>query len=281
MHPLPTQRIVQAVRAGDVATVRALLDRHPALVNSTTDRDERIAPSDARAMRLLHVAISENQFEIARLLVERGADLNARNADGRQPLHDCFELGRDDIRELLLHEGAEPDVAACAAWGMLDRLQAILERDPRAANDCTTGTSPLGWSAYGGQRESARMLFAHGASVDRPPYDWMAWGPATMVGATGVAAVFLDHGADPNCPDEDGDTPLHAVIGSRIVFDPTAFVDLLLDRGADPARRNNAGQSPLDIALSQVDRVAETYYPVHKLAPKKLDAVIRRLGGNQ
>lgn len=271
------ERIVGAVRSGDLATIGAILDQHPALVNATTDREERLAPSDTRAMRLIHVAISENQLAAAELLIERGADLNARNADGRLPLHDCFELGRDAFFDVLLRNGAEPDAAAAAAWGMLDRLEAILKHNPETANDLTTGDSPLGWSAYANQPLAAQLLFAHGAIITRPPYDWCAWRAVTLVNGTAVATVFLEHGADPNCQSPTGDTPLHAVIRSRIVRDPTAFVELLLSHGADPALRNRAGQTALDVALGQANAVAETYFPARQLAPKELGKVIALL----
>lgn len=98
-------------------------------------------------MRLTHVAIAEDRRDVLQLLIERGADLNARNRDGRLPFHDCFELGRDHVVQTLLDAGARPDVCAAAAYGMYDRLREILAGDPAQANDLSTGESPLGWTA--------------------------------------------------------------------------------------------------------------------------------------
>ena len=101
---------MNAVRNGDLETMRAVLARHPDLVNAATNLDERLRPSDTQAMRLIHLAVAENQVEAARLLIGHGVALNVRNADGRLPLHDCFELGRDEFAGMLLAAGAEPDV---------------------------------------------------------------------------------------------------------------------------------------------------------------------------
>ena len=141
LHSFGAQ-IIQAVREGDLPTIRRILDHYPELVNASTDLQQRVRPSDTFAMRLIHLAIAENQTDVAHLLIERGADVNARNTDGRLPLHDCFELGRDHLVPILLSAGARPDVCAAAAYGMHDRLREILQRDPRQANDLTTGESP-------------------------------------------------------------------------------------------------------------------------------------------
>lgn len=271
------ERLVKAVRTGDLDTMRTVLDRSPEFVNATTGMERGLRPSDALAMRLIHLAVAEDHMQVARLLIERGANLNVRNADGRLPLHDCFELGRDEFAQLLLAAGAEPDVCVAAAYGMCDRLREILNRDPEQANDLRTGISPLGWSAYGNKSESARILLEHGALVDRPPYDAEAWGPAAHVANTDVARVLLENGANPNCRDEDGGTPIHAAIKSRIVGDPAAFVELLLAYGADRAILNNDGRSALDEALLQVGKAAETYFPARPIGPKKLDRVIELL----
>ena len=276
LHSLHAQ-ILQAVREGDIATTRRILDRYPELANATTDVEERVRPSDALAMRLIHLAVAEDSAEVVQVLIERGADLNVRNHDGRLPLHDCFELGRDHLVPVLLEGGAVPDVCAAAAYGMHDRLREILEGDSRLANDLTTGESPLGWSVYGAQVDSSWILFQHGALVDRPPYDERAWGPAAMVGAVRMARVLLEHGANPNWRDANGNTPLHRVVRSRLVRDPGEFVHTLLAAGADASLHNAEGRTPLDEAVLEQGKSAETYFPVRTIGEKRLEQTIEIL----
>jgi ankyrin repeat protein len=275
-------RLIQAVRNGDLETARTVLDKVPELVNAVADLDPYLVrPSDTRAMRLIHLTVAENHMDMARLLIERGVNLNVRNADGRLPVHDCFELSRDEFAKLLFASGAEADVCAAAAYGMLDRLREILAADLSQANDLQTGVLPVGWATYGNQLSAAQLLLEQGSIVNRAPYDAEAWGPAAHIASVSFGKLLLEHGADPNCRSigKAGDTPLHAVIKSRIVSDPCAFVELLLAHGADPALRNNEGLTPLDVALSQLDTVAETYFPARPVAVKKLDRVITLLGG--
>ncbi len=273
------QQLIQAVHANDLGTIRKVLDHHPELVNAGADLPRIERPSDTVAMRLIHLAIAGGKIDVLRLLIERGADLNARNADGRLPLHDCFELNHDDFAKILLDAGATPDACTAAAYGMHDQLERILERDPANANDLTTGNSPLSWAAFGHQPKSATILFQHGAVADRPPYDACAWGPAAMVNSTDVARVLLEHGATPNWQDEEGNTPIHRVIQSRIVLDPAKFIQLLIDFGADVSLRNRQGRTSLDEAeaLLQAGKIAETYFPVRPIGPKKLEQTIQLL----
>ena len=55
----------------------------------------------------LAVALLSGQLAMAKLLIERGADLNARQAGGAAPLHEAALLGRRDLVDLLLQHGAE------------------------------------------------------------------------------------------------------------------------------------------------------------------------------
>jgi hypothetical protein len=59
---------------------------------------------------------------------------------------------------ILLEAGAVVDVCGAAAYGMNDRLRQILASHPKDADDLQTVNSPLGWSAYGHQPESAKIL---------------------------------------------------------------------------------------------------------------------------
>jgi ankyrin repeat protein len=271
------QQLINAVHDSDLAAIGAILDSHPELVNASTDIHPRMRPSDTLTMRLVHLAIAEGKADVLRLLIERGADLNARNADGRTPLHDCFELNHDDFARILMHAGAVPDVCAAAAYGLHDQLEQLLRDDPGKANDLTTGESPLGWAAYGHQPKSAEILFQHGAIVDRAPFDSHAWKPAAMVASTDVARILLAHGANPNWRDDEGNTALHRVIRSRIVVDPASFVEALLEHGADASARNHEDRTPLDEAVLQTEKIAETYFPVRPIAPKRLEKTIKLL----
>ena len=98
-----------------------------------------------------------------------------------------------------------------------------------------------------------------------------------MVASTAVTPILLQHGANPNWRDENGDTPLHRVFKSRIVLDPTDFVKILLAAGADASLRNADGCTALDEALHQQSKHAETYFPARTIGPKKLEQTIEIL----
>ncbi len=100
-----------------------------------------------------------------------------------------------------------------------------------------------------------------------------------MVNSTEVARVLLEHGASPNWRDTEGNTPIHRVIQSRIVLDPAKFIQLLIDFGADISLRNREGRTSLDEAeaLLQTGKIAETYFLVRPIGPKKLEQTIQIL----
>lgn len=236
--------LFDAIKAGRLSVVTALLDADPALVSATIDAEEA-------GMTPLHAAVVAGQLQVVRLLLARGADASARNGGGRMPLHDAFEYGRDLIAQLLISEDTGIDACAAAAFGRLNELKSRLAANPAEANDLTTGLTPMGWAAYGQQAEAAKMLLAAGAKVTGDPYDELFWGPAADVAAIHVAHAALQAGADPNWRDPEGNTPAHLVVLSPMVADPSYFIELLRHARADVTIKNAAGHTALDEAKAQ------------------------------
>ena len=87
-----------AVVNGEVQKVKQLLDSGVAI----NQRD----PSDG--ITALSNAVLHGHAEIARLLIGRGADVEAANRDGNTPLHIAAFTCRFEIVRLLLEEGASP-----------------------------------------------------------------------------------------------------------------------------------------------------------------------------
>jgi ankyrin repeat protein len=58
----------------------------------------------------LHFAALTNSKDLAKLLVEKGANLNAQNAHKNTPLHEAAKYGAVDVAEVLLDVGADQDL---------------------------------------------------------------------------------------------------------------------------------------------------------------------------
>ena len=97
--------IHDAVKNGDVETVKVLLKENPALVN---DRDNR-------GRTPLHLAAAHEQEEIAKLLLAKKADVNAKDKDGCTPLHEAAQNGSGRVAKVLLSTKA--DVKARSNFG--------------------------------------------------------------------------------------------------------------------------------------------------------------------
>lgn len=127
-------RLIEAGAVPD-ACAAAHLDR-PALLREILDADpERVHERGGDGQTPLHFARSR---EVVDLLLERGADIDARDRDHHSPptawmLDQKRGAGRYDIAAYLVERGAPVDMFLAAALGLTDRIRELLEADPSAA----------------------------------------------------------------------------------------------------------------------------------------------------
>jgi ankyrin repeat protein len=101
-----------------------LLLSYDAEVNSASKNRQRVMP--------LNSAVAGGHTEIARMLLERGADVNARQAGDFAPLHGAAQNGQMEMVELLLAFGA--DKGAQSAKGQTPRSIALENGHDEVAN---------------------------------------------------------------------------------------------------------------------------------------------------
>ena len=89
---------------------------------------------------------------------------------------------------------------------------------------------------------------------------------------TAVVEILLQHGADPNARDMEGQTPLHYAVVA--LADRKKF-ELLFDHRANLNVRNNGGQTPLDIVKG---RLAQYIAPGDKAPFGEIADLLRRHG---
>lgn len=99
--------IHEAARDGDIKKVEELLKADPALVSS---KDEKYGQTP------LHVAAFNNHADIAKLLIEDHADVNARANNGSTPLHLAAAKGNKEIVELLIDNHADVNALDKDGW---------------------------------------------------------------------------------------------------------------------------------------------------------------------
>ena len=152
--------IVLAAKLGDVDRVQKLLTEDPDNLHYRHKGDHGCTP--------LHQA---KTGEIAQLLIDAGADINARD-DGHQstPLTWAASESRDsDVVRTLRKNGAEPDIYTAAWLGDLAAVRALLDKDPDLAQamcpfpDIMGGMTALHCAAGFGYADIVALLLERGA----------------------------------------------------------------------------------------------------------------------
>ena len=164
----PDSPVADAAMQGDAATVRALLAQ---------GADVNEAQGDG--MTALHWAARNRDADLARTLLEAGADVGAGTRIGHYtPLHLAAEAGSGEVVGVLLGAGADPMARIVGAGS----------------------PTPLHFAAAAGSERAVEALVAAGADVNAAE---QAWGQTPLIfaaskGRTEAVRALLEAGADPS-----------------------------------------------------------------------------------
>ena len=185
----------------------------PLLATIKKDSDEKIVSllikSGAEVAKdsLLYV----RSFEVAKLLVENGADVNTKDNKGETPL---IKLKWNfKIVKLLIENGA---IIKTKGYTALHR-----QHNP----------------------QTVKYLIEHGADVNAKT----GYGDTPLHGlwVEEVTRVLIKHGADVNAKNSHGKTPLHTVKKN------VKIAKILIENGANVNAINNEGDTPCNTAYSK------------------------------
>ncbi|RDW63304.1 hypothetical protein BP6252_10849 [Coleophoma cylindrospora] len=182
-------------------------------------------------IKLLMAAIKEKNYNIVKLLLDKGADVNAHGRQGMRnvtPLLSAIEGCQDNIIKLLLDKGANVNAQGMQGWWKT--------------------TTPLLSAIERNQEDLIKVFLDKGADVDTQGEERTS--PlffAIKRNQDNVVKILLDKGADVNTQGTGKTSPLLFAIKRN----QDNIVKLLLDEGADVNKQGKGITTPL---LSAIDR---------------------------
>ena len=245
--------LVEAVKSGDAAAVKALLQ---------AKADGNSAEADGTTA--LHWAARRGDLATVDLLLKAGAKASTANRYGVTPLYLASANGDAVTVARLLDAGADPNTSlpdgetvlmTAARTGNVVVIKALVARGANVlARERRKGQDALMWAAAENNAAAVTALIEAGADRDSRS-NGGAFTPflfAVRGGHLDSSRALLDAGVDVNQPLSDGTSPLVlAVINAHY-----ELAGLLLERGANPnadaqgwsalhqiawSRRHNAG----------------------------------------
>ncbi len=244
MNNPPLQTALEAVQAGDPEALRPLLEADPSLVHTPLAKQSSLGPSstspgridvnsDGRTRRplptLLHRAAlgwREEELQVAQLLIDHGADVNATAGGALAPLEMAAWSRHPGMAELLIAAGADvelhvevPPVEVAVLYQRREIFKVLIAAGAKYDISHTLGL---------GMMAETRALLAADPSLANTETDHGL--PLNLaVGKPGIFKLLLRHGADIHAQDSLGLTPLKA---ARLP-DSDKVVRTLLEMGAE------------------------------------------------
>lgn len=211
----------------DTPLFRALWDGNYELARLLLEygADPRHRTKIGRGKSSLHLVAGKGPPEIAALLLNKGADMNEKISTGLTPLAYAIGGGKSQMVKFLVDEGAELNTGRCTIFCQATHTESV---------------------------DVLRVLLDDaGMSIEDPHSDGLT--PLQLMAREGyekAVRFLLDRGANIAAgTNSSHGTALHLAGAYRISEQaPLSLVKLLIERGADIKSRNFSGETPLHTA---------------------------------
>lgn len=199
-----------AIISRDSSSIQDVVSRRP----------ELIAASDALGNNALHWSVITRQIDWIKQFVALGTPLNALRADGHSPIllaasgatdywyRETRGRSHSTLRDtsvlvgFLLGLGADYSASVAAAVGDQERIEELIKADPHVARQLDSArVSPLSRASRAGYLHIVQLLLDHGANPNIPEEcatEGRALYEACCANHFDVAKLLLEHGANPN-----------------------------------------------------------------------------------
>ncbi|KAH0538033.1 hypothetical protein FGG08_005345 [Glutinoglossum americanum] len=138
---------------------------------------EAIKTTDECGQMALLMAASSDNLDVIKLLLSKGADIEAKDADGKTALYRSASFGHFDATKLLLDKGADIEVRErsyahtalydAAVGGHFDVVRLLLNRGADTeAKETVAGWTVLHWATAKGDLDLVELLLDNGANIE-------------------------------------------------------------------------------------------------------------------
>lgn len=198
-------------------------------------------------------------LEPAKQLIQKGVNVNSQEGDLGCPLLAALSNQHEDIARILVESGADVTASApdwhvgmtalhCAARdGYLFLVENLLSKEATVEAKTDSGETPLHMAAENGHMEITQQLVAAGADIEAQ--DNSGNTPlhnAVYSGDRSMMDLLLGKGADLNKKDDLGRTPAYIAVETRRLD----ILHILLNRGAETRSEDIRGQTLVHYAAA-------------------------------
>jgi len=231
---------------------------------------------DAFGNTHLHFAALVNHTGFIRMLIEKGADVNINtgNFTGQTPLHASAINGCLESCEVLLNSGAQaspeddegntPLHIAALKKGFEKVVQLLVEKGAGINVKNRKGLTPLHLAVCHDHYDAVSVLVNAGAKVNT--MDVLGNTALHFVSRealwSGTLDLLLDHGADPNVQNGQGDSPLICTASNLSIVDRLPKMKKLLQHSAKINMRNHKGRTALHFAITHIRWGREKHFDI-------------------
>ncbi|MFI3244654.1 MAG: ankyrin repeat domain-containing protein, partial [Akkermansia sp.] len=197
----PWEQLRQAAQQGDTSSILTTLEKNPNFDLEDANKEGETA---------LILACKNGHWDTAKLLIEKGASINACTKIGWTPFLYCALAQQEELVIDLMNKGAEIEGRSnlCSSKDCPD-IQTV----PIALLQGNISNTPLMWCAMPGKERMLALLLERGADVAAEGPDGMT--PLALAHACNHAQmveVLIDHGASISMA---SGTPLKCLISLR------------------------------------------------------------------